>query len=59
MKIGLLTYNNSANYGAVLQCYATCRILKELGHKVEICYIKFIISHNTNKKARKTTKNLI
>lgn len=40
MKIGLLTYNNSANYGAVLQCYATCRILKELGHKVEIINVE-------------------
>lgn len=36
MKIGLLTYHNSTNYGAVLQCYATCRALQELGHKVEI-----------------------
>ena len=36
MKIGLLTYHNSTNYGAVLQCYATCRALKELGHEVEI-----------------------
>lgn len=36
MKIGLLTYHNSTNYGAVLQTYATCRALKELGHEVEI-----------------------
>lgn len=36
MKIGLLTYHNSTNYGAVLQCYATCRALKEMGHEVEI-----------------------
>lgn len=36
MKIGLLTYHNSTNYGAVMQCYATCRALKELGHEVEI-----------------------
>lgn len=40
MKIGLLTYNKSANYGAVLQCYATCRILKELGHEVEIINVE-------------------
>ena len=35
MKIGLLTYHHSANYGAVMQSYATCRALKELGHEVE------------------------
>lgn len=35
MRIGLLTYHHSANYGAVMQSYATCRALKELGHEVE------------------------
>ncbi len=40
MKIGLLTYHHSKNYGAVLQTYATCRILKELGHDVEIINIR-------------------
>lgn len=36
MKIGLLTYHKSYNCGAVMQTYATCRILKELGHEVEL-----------------------
>ena len=36
MKIGLITYHHSVNYGAVMQTYATCRVLRELGHKVEI-----------------------
>ena len=36
MKIGLLTYHHSMNYGAVLQTYATCRALEELGHEVEL-----------------------
>lgn len=36
MKIGLLTYHKSYNCGAVLQTYATCRLLKELGHEVEL-----------------------
>jgi len=40
MKIGLLTYSYSCNYGAVLQCYATCKILQELGHDVEIISVK-------------------
>lgn len=36
MRIGLLTYHKSYNCGAVMQTYATCRILKELGHEVEL-----------------------
>lgn len=40
MKIGLITYHYSQNYGAVMQTYATCRILKELGHDVEIINIR-------------------
>lgn len=40
MKIGLITYHFSQNYGAVMQTYATCRILKELGHDVEIINIR-------------------
>lgn len=34
MKIGVLTYHIDLNPGATLQCYATCRALKELGHEV-------------------------
>ena len=36
MKIGLLTYHHSMNYGAVLQTYATCKILESLGHEVTL-----------------------
>ena len=36
MKIGVLTYHIDINPGATLQCYATCRALKELGHDVYI-----------------------
>ena len=36
MKIGVLTYHIDMNPGATLQCYATCRALKELGHDVFI-----------------------
>lgn len=35
-KINLLTIHYSDNYGAVLQAYATCRILKHLGHDVTL-----------------------
>lgn len=34
MKIGLLTISQAYNYGALLQTYATCSILKKLGHEV-------------------------
>lgn len=40
MKIGLLTYHYSANIGAVMQAYATCRALRELGHEVVIVDIR-------------------
>lgn len=35
MKIGLLTFHCSHNYGATLQGYALQEVLKELGHDVE------------------------
>lgn len=40
MKIGLITFHHSSNYGAVLQSYATCRALKELGHEVEFINVQ-------------------
>ncbi len=36
MRIGLLTFHYSMNYGAIMQTYATCRALQELGHDVTI-----------------------
>lgn len=36
MKIGILTYHNAHNYGAVLQCYALKRYLRMLGHNVYV-----------------------
>lgn len=35
MKIGLLTFHCSQNYGATLQGYALQEVMKELGHEVE------------------------
>ena len=40
MKIALLTIWHDGNYGAELQTYATIKILKELGHDVEIIDIR-------------------
>ena len=33
MKIGVLTFHHASNYGAVLQTYATCSILRRMGHQ--------------------------
>ena len=33
MKVGVVTFHLAVNYGAVLQAYATCAMLKELGHE--------------------------
>lgn len=36
MKIGILTFHNSRNYGAVLQCYSLMKYLKEKGFQAEV-----------------------
>ena len=36
MKIGILTFHNTINYGGVLQCYALKEVLKSFGHDVKI-----------------------
>ena len=41
MRIALLTYFASSSYGATLQTYATIKLLKKLGHEVEL--VNYII----------------
>lgn len=36
MKIGILTFHNAINHGAVLQTYATQELLRGMGHEVEV-----------------------
>lgn len=36
MKIGILTFHRTENYGSILQCFALQEVLKSLGHEVEI-----------------------
>lgn len=36
MKIGILTFQNTLNYGAMLQAYALQKVLYEMGNEVEI-----------------------
>lgn len=35
-KIGILTFHNAINYGAILQCYALQTVIKEKGYNVEV-----------------------
>ena len=35
-KIGLITIHDTVNYGSLLQTYATCRMLRQLGHDAEL-----------------------
>lgn len=48
MKIGLLTYHHSVNYGAMLQSYATVKALRSLGHEVEFINIRQEETRGTN-----------
>ena len=36
MKIGILTFHRSHNYGAFLQCYSLVEVLKNLRHEVSV-----------------------
>lgn len=36
MKIGILTFHRTTNYGAALQAYALQQILKKMGHNIKI-----------------------
>lgn len=36
MKIGILTFHRSRNYGAILQAYALTTVLKKMGYEAEI-----------------------
>ncbi|UMB60796.1 polysaccharide pyruvyl transferase family protein [Lutibacter sp. A80] len=49
MEIGIITFHNVNNYGAVLQCYALSEILKNKGYKVELINLPL---HSKSKKIR-------
>ena len=50
MKIGILTFHNALNYGAVLQAYATQVFFTQLGHDVTILNYKNRYIENVYKK---------
>lgn len=36
MRIGIITFHNAINYGAIIQCYALMNFLEQRGHTVEV-----------------------
>lgn len=58
MKIGILTFHNSRNYGAVLQAHALCSVIEELKHRVEIVNYRSVNIEN-NLKIWSPTRNLL
>ena len=44
MKIAILTFFESENYGTVLQSYATQQYLQALGHDAELLYLKRMVN---------------
>ena len=51
MKIGILTFHNAYNYGAILQAFASQETLRLLGHNVEVIdYHNSAIDYNYEKR---------
>lgn len=48
MKIAILTFFESENYGTVLQAYATQKYLEELGHTVNLLHIKRMVNGSSS-----------
>ncbi len=57
MKIALLTIWHEKNYGAEMQAYATIKVLKELGHEVEM--IDFRLSDRVKTPFKRKCLNLL
>lgn len=68
MNIGIITFHNAHNYGAVLQCYALQTYLIQLGHDVSVinyrnnellkCYKVFDVDRIWSKNPFKLIRNL-
>ena len=56
MKIAVLTFFESENYGTVLQAYATQRYLEGLGHTVNLLHIKRMVNGASNHYKKSKTK---
>lgn len=51
MKIALLTISRVRNFGAEMQCYATVRALRELGHHVDVIDYRLFDENATSLKS--------
>lgn len=66
MRIGILTFHNALNYGAVLQTYATQKLFEHLGHKVEVIDYRnvaieesYLVANRLHKDGHKSFKDVI
>ena len=53
MNVKILTFSQAPNYGALLQCYALSKILKNMDHNVELVNIPFDYMNSFSYKIRK------
>ena len=45
-KVALITFHRALNYGAALQTYATCKILRDMGYEVELIDVRIAERQN-------------
>lgn len=58
MRIGILSYHNSINYGATLQIYALKKTLEKLGADVSVIDYRVISSEYSNFSLKNTIKSV-
>jgi hypothetical protein len=58
MKIGILTFHNANNYGALLQAYALQETLKNFGYSIEIINIPHVFLESRSKLIRIQNESL-
>ncbi|MBQ7357066.1 MAG: polysaccharide pyruvyl transferase family protein [Clostridia bacterium] len=57
-KVAVINRTNFKNYGSVLQCYALCRAVKQLGYDSEIVWVTGNLSKNFDFRPRKIISSL-
>jgi hypothetical protein len=53
MRIGIITFHDAVNYGAVLQCYALSQYLVKCGHDVEVIDYHRVVSRRADAPKRR------
>lgn len=59
MKIGILTFHRADNYGAMLQCYALFKVLKDRGYDVEVIDYRCPFVEKAYRGLPKMRKNIV